>query len=72
MVSDVGNKASFSFICVIEDDISNKMKRLDIKKRTQESDIPTKIIKQFPNFFVDFLHKFTNSCLTKSTFPDDF
>lgn len=72
MVSDVGNKASLSFICVIEDDISNKMKQLDIKKRTQESDIPTKIIKQFPNFFVDFLHKFTNSCLTKSTFPDDF
>ena len=55
MLPDVENKASFSFICVIEDDISNKMKRLDIKKRTQESDIPTKIIKQFPNLFENFL-----------------
>ena len=55
IVSDVENKASLSFICVIEDDISNKIKRLDIKKRTQESDIPTKIIKQFPNLFENFL-----------------
>ena len=54
MVLDVENKASFSFICVIEGDISNEMGRLDIKKRTQESDISTKIIKQFPNLFENF------------------
>ena len=54
MVLDVENKASFSFICVIEGDISNEIGRLDIKKRTQESDISTKIIKQFPNLFENF------------------
>ena len=72
MSSRFENGASFSFTWVTVDDISNEIKRLEIKKTTQEKDIPTKVIEQFPNFFVDFLHKFTNSCLTKSTFPDDF
>ena len=72
MVSSVENEASFSFTCVTVDDISKEIKRLDIKKATQESDIPTKVIKQFPNLFLDFLHKNINSCLTEGTFPNDF
>ena len=40
-----------------------------MKKATQETDIPTKVIKQFPNLFIDILHKIINSCLTKGTFP---
>ena len=72
MVSSVENEASFSFTCVTVDDISKEIKRLDIKKTTQESDIPTKVIKQFPNLFIDFLHKNFNSCLTEGTFPNDF
>ena len=68
MVSSVENEASFSFTCVTVDDISKEIKRLDIKKATQESDIPTKVIKQFPNLFLDFLHKNINSCLTEGTF----
>ena len=57
MVSSAENEASFSFTCVTADDISKEIKRLDIKKATQESDIPTKVIKQFQNLFIDFLHK---------------
>ena len=72
MVSSVENEARFSFTCVTIDDISKKIKRLDIKKATQESDIPIKVIKQFPNFFIDFLHKNINSCLTEGTLPNDF
>ena len=72
MVSGVENEASFSFTCVIVDYISKEVKRLDIKKATQESDIPTKIIKQFPNHFIDFLHKNINFCLTEGTFPNGF
>ena len=72
MVSSVKNEASFSFTCVTSDDISKETKRLDIKKATQESDIPTKVIKQFPNLFIDFLHKTFNSCLTEGTFSNDF
>ena len=72
VVSSVENEASFSLTCVTVDDISKEVKRHDIKKATQESDIPTKVIKQFPNLFIDFLHKNINSCLTEGTFPNDF
>ena len=72
MASSVENEASFSLTCVTVDDISKEVKRHDIKKATQESDIPTKVIKQFPNLFIDFLHKNINSCLTEGTFPNDF
>ena len=72
VVSSVENEASFSFTCVTVDDISKEIKRLDIKKATQENDIPTNVIKQFPNLFIDFLHKNINSCLTEGTFPNDF
>ena len=72
MVSSVDNEASFSFTCVTADDISKEIKRLDITKAARESDIPTKVIKQFPNFFIDFLHKNINSCLPDGTFPNDF
>ena len=72
MVSSVENEANFSFTCVTVDDISKEIKRLDIKKATQESDVSTKVIKQFPNLFTDFLHKNIGSCLTEGTFPNDF
>ena len=45
MVSSVENEASFSFTCATVDYISKEIKRLDIKKATQESDIPPKVIK---------------------------
>ena len=43
-----------------------------MKKPAQNSDITTKIIKQFPNLFVGFLHKNINFCFTVGTFPNDF
>ena len=72
MVSSVENEASFSFTWVTLDDISKEIKRLDIKKVTQERDIPAKAIKQFSNLFIGFLHKNINSFLTEATFPNDF
>ena len=72
MVSSVENEASFSFTCVTADDILKQIKRLNIKKTARQSDIPTKIIKQFPKLFIDFLHKNINFFLTEGTFPNDF
>ena len=57
---------------VTVDDILKEIKQLDITKATQKSNTPTKILKQFPNLTVDILHKNINSCLTESTFPNDF
>ena len=45
MVASFKNEANFSFTFVTVDDISKEIKRLDIKKATQESDIPTNVIK---------------------------
>ena len=42
MVSSIGRGTAFSFICASLDDISNQIKRLDIRKRNTESDIPAK------------------------------
>ena len=48
MVSTVVKEAAFSFTSVTSDDILKEIKRLGIKKTTQEIDIPTKIKTQFP------------------------
>lgn len=48
MVSTVVKEAAFSFTSVTSDDILKEIKRLGIKKATQEIDIPTKIKTQFP------------------------
>ena len=48
MVSTVVKEAAFSFTSVTSDDILTEIKRLGIKKATQEIDIPTKIKTQFP------------------------
>ena len=63
------NEASFSFTCVTVNYISKEIKRLEIEKAIQENDIPTKIIKLFWNFIVDFLHKNINSSLTGDFLP---
>ena len=44
MISTV-DKNEFSFEPIIADDISQQMKRLNINKATQESDIATKLVK---------------------------
>ena len=67
MVSTVVKEAAFSFTSVTSDDILKEIKRLGIKKATQEIDIPTKIKTQFP-----VLIKNINCCRTEGTFPNDF
>ena len=72
MVSNVDMNNTFSFEPITADDISQQIKRLDINKATQESDIPTKLVKRFDNLIVDYLQENFNNCLKKGTFPKDF
>ena len=72
MVSTVDKNNTFSFKSITADDISQQIKRLDINKATQESDIPTKLVKRFDNLIVDYLQENFNNCLKKGTFPKDF
>ena len=72
MVSTVDKNNKFSFESITADDISQQIKRLDINKATQESDIPTKLIKRSDNLILDYLQENFNNCLKKSNFPKDF
>ena len=65
MVSTVDKNNKFSFDPITADDISQQMKRLDINKATQGSDIPTKLLKRFNNIIVDYLQENFNNCLKK-------
>ena len=52
MVSTVDKNNKFSFEPITADDISQQIKRLDINKATQESDIPTKLVKRLDNLII--------------------
>ena len=68
MVSIVDKNNMFSFEYITTDAISQQIKRLDINKATQESNIP----KRFDNIIVDYLQENFNNYLKKGTFPKDF
>ena len=72
MVSTVDKNNKFSIKSITADDISQQIKRADINKATQESDIPAKLVKHFDNLIVDYLQENFNNCLKKGTFPKDF
>ena len=64
--STVDKNNKFSFEPITANDISQQIKRLDINKATQESDIPTKLVKGFDNLIVDYLQENSNNCLKKA------
>ena len=63
MVSNVDKNNTFSFEPITADDISQQIKRLDINKATQESYIPTKLVKRFDNIIGYYLQKDFNNYL---------
>ena len=72
MVSTVDKNNKFSFEPITADDISQQIKRLDINKATQESDIPIKLVKRSNNLIVNYLQENFNNCLKKGTFSKEF
>ena len=51
--------------------ISNLIKHLNDKKAVQSTDIPTKLIKEFCDFFSEFIYKSINHCITEGSFIAD-
>ena len=72
MVSTADENNEFSFKHITANDISQQIKRLHINKATQESDMPTKLVKRFDNLIVNYLQENFSNCLKKGTFPKDF
>ena len=62
---------SFSFSSVQYDDILKKTKNLDNAKASQESDIPTKILKSNCEFFAQYFCENINYCICHSILPSN-
>ena len=65
------NDQSFSFGPVTYDDVLKKVNTLDTAKVSQQSDIPTKIVKQNSDYFAEYFYENINQCISKSVLPSD-
>ena len=66
------SELSFTFQPVTKNQISNLIKLLNDSKAVQLTDIPTKLIKEFCDFFSEFIYKSINHCITEGNFVADF
>ena len=60
----------FSFEILERNELLKEIRKLNTKKSSQESDIPTKIIKENAEIFTDFILSSLNDSITKGHFPD--
>ena len=63
------SKSHFSFKNVQREEILKKLNNLNINKATQNTDIPTKIIKKNSDIFGDFIFSNLNCCINTSSYP---
>ena len=61
--------AAFSFSKVAQEEIFRKSLNLDVSKACQDTDIPSKFIKENADIFASFLHSSFNTSVTNSEFP---
>ena len=62
----IGTDEPFSFGPVIYDDVLKKVNTLDTAKASQQSDIPTKILKQNSDYFAEYFYKNMNQCISNN------
>ena len=63
---------SFTFQPLKKNQISKLIKLLNDKKAAQSTDIPTKLIKEFCDFFSEFIYKSINHYVTERNFMVEF
>ena len=63
------SSARFNFSFIDKEDILKEIKSLKANKATQNTDIPTKLIKENPNIFADFIFENLNGSISQSVFP---
>ena len=60
---------SFLFAGIDKEKILKEILNLDVSKACQDTDVPTKILKENEDVFGDFLHTSFNEFVKKSEFP---
>ena len=63
------SKSNFNFSFVEKVDILKEIKMLQSNKATQNTDIPTKLIKDNADIFAEFIFISLNKCIEQSVFP---
>ena len=61
----------FTFNAVQFDNVLEKIEKLDKAKTSQQTDIPTKLLKQNSRYFADIFSKNINYCFENSDFPTE-
>ena len=61
--------AAFSFSKVAKEEIFREILNLDVSKACQDTDIPSKTIKENADIFASFLHSSFNTSVTNAKFP---
>ena len=64
--------SSFFFAPILESDVREEMLKLKVNKASGPDDISPKLVRTCTNVLVQPLSLLYNSCITSSTFPDDF
>ena len=59
----------FSFKNVTFEEIENELTKLDMQKASQDTDIPTKIVKENADIVGDFIYQNFNNAIASSVFP---
>ena len=59
----------FSFSQIGHDEIMKELNNLDTNKAIQNTDIPTKLIKENSDIFANFIFENLNNCISHSIFP---
>ena len=59
----------FKFSNVEKREVLNEIVNLDASKSCQDTDVPTKIIKDNAHIFADFIHPVINASINKNEFP---
>ena len=65
----LNSKSHFSFKNVQKEEILKELNNLNINKATQNTDIPTKIIKENFDIFGDFIFSNLNCCINTCSYP---
>ena len=68
-IKDLNNTLMFIFSNLSVADVKKKVRKLDPRKATQNTDIPVRILKQNSDIFGSYICDFFNECVDKGVFP---